>query len=469
MRRIIRTVLPLALLLAGLCLEAFARPNLSEAVRRYIMHDENVIALVGVSVIDGSGAPVRRDQTVILRDGLIESVSPAATTTVPDSAKALPMQGRTIIPGIVGTHNHTHMPGNVILQYTAPRLYLASGVTTIQTTGSAAPYVEMNLARAIERGLEPGPEIIHTGPYMTGPDGNWVMTIPGSEKEIRHFVDHWADQGVTWFKAYRHIRPKVLAILIDAAHARDARVTGHLCSVTYEEAALMGIDAIEHGFLSSQDHASDRTPGVCSGDRTYRSTLDITGTEVRRIHRILIERGVALSTTPAIFEAQSPLRPGADERTLAAMSPEFVRRYEHQRRRMKTRGEDWYFKAGWLERALAYDLAFFRAGGLLTAGPDSGLHNLPGFGDQRNFELFVEAGFEPEEAVKVMTSNGAQLLDRSDIGRIAPGMRANIVVLEGDLAEDSAIIRNTVLVFKDGLAYDPRRLLNDVQGQVGIH
>lgn len=460
--------LPLLLLLASPGIEAVTRPEPGAAVREYIVHDADVIALVGASVIDGSGAPLQRDQTVILRDGLIESISPAATASIPANAKTIAMQDMTLIPGIVGTHNHTHMPGNVILQHTAPRLYLASGVTTIQTTGSAAPYVEMNLARAIERGLEPGPQIIHSGPYMTGPDGNWVMTVPESEKGIHRFVDYWADQGVTWFKAYRHIRPRDLAVLIAAAHSRGAQVTGHLCSVTYEEAAEMGIDAIEHGFLSSYDHARERTPGICSGDRDYRSTLDIASPEVKRIHRILIERGVALSTTPAILEAQSPHGQGADKRTLAAMSPAFVRRYENQRRRMQARGENWYFKPSWLERSLAYDLAFFRAGGLLTAGPDPGLHNLPGFGDQRNFELFVEAGFTIEEALQVMTSNGARSLGLDDVGRIAPGMRANIVVLEGDLAADSTVIRNAALVFKDGYAYDPRRLLADVQEQVGI-
>lgn len=464
----IKTHALLPWLLAGFCAQAPAQPTLSEEVRQYLVHEENLIALVDAAVIDGSGTPMQSAQTVILRDGLIESISATATTTVPDGAKVLAMQGKTLIPGIVGTHNHTHMPGNVILQYTAPRLYLASGVTTIQTTGSAAPYVEMNLARSIARGLEPGPEIIHTGPYMTGPDGNWVMTIPESEKAIRHFVDYWADQGVRWFKAYRHIRPEDLATLIEAAHARGARVTGHLCSVTYEEAAMMGIDAIEHGFLSSYDHATKRTAGTCSGGRSYRSTLAIDGPEVQRLHRVLIENGVAISTTPAIFEAQSPHRPGADERTLAAMSPEFVRRYHQQQQRMKAKGKDWYFKEGWLERALAYDLAFFRAGGLLTAGPDPGLHNLPGFGDQRNFELFVEAGFTVEEAIKVMTANGAQLLGRTDIGRIAPGARANIVVLDGDLSKNANVIRHTELVFKDGMAYDPLKLLEDVRGQIGI-
>lgn len=468
--KFVRHILPAAFLLtlAAHPPGIFARPGITDAVREFIVHDHNVIALVGASVFDGSGAPVRADQVVLLRDGMIESVSPAATTAVPDDAAVISARGMTVIPGIVGTHNHTHMPGNVILQYTAPRLYLASGVTTIQTTGSAAPYVEMNLSRSIARGLEPGPEIVHSAPYVTGPEGNWVMTIPGSASEIRRFVDYWADQGVTWFKAYRHIRPRDLKTMIDAAHARGAKVTGHLCSVTYEEAAGMGIDAIEHGFLSSYDHAEDRTHGVCSGDRAYRSALDIAGPEVRRIHRILIEQDVAISTTPAIFEAQSPDRPVADARTLAAMSPAFVERYENQRRRMQARGEDHHFKPDWLERALAYDLAFFRAGGLLTAGPDPGLHNLPGFGDQRNFELFIEAGFTTEEAVQVMTSNGARLLGRSDIGRVAPGLRANLVVLQGDLAEDRRVIRNVVLVFKDGRAYDPQRLLQDVQGQVGI-
>ena len=134
---------------------------------------------------------------------------------------------------------------------------------------------------------------------------------------------------------------------------------------------------------------------------------------------------------------------------------------------MKDRGDSWYFKKDWLQKSMAYDLAFFKAGGLLTAGLDPGLHNLPGFGDQRNYELFIEAGFSPVEAVQVMTSNGAKLLERPFIGEIKAGKRADLLVLNGDLENDASVIKKLEIVFKQGYGFDPGKMIEEVKGQVG--
>ena len=440
--------------------------GLSETVQRYVSVEAADLALVGVQVIDGTGGPVAKAQTILISDGRIAVVGPTEEVAIPRGAEILHLPGRTVIPGLVGTHNHLHMPGVPMLACSAPKLYLASGVTTIQTTGAASPGDEQRLADAIRRGRVPGPEILHTGPYFTGEGGSTAMIHPRDAAHIDQVIRRWTEQGVRWFKTYRHISPEHLRAVIESAHRHGARVTGHLCSVTYTEAARLGIDAIEHGFLHSFDHSPDKEPGRCSGSRTFRDNLDIDGPEVAAVHRTLIEHGVAMSSTPAIFETQIPTRPGADQRTLDAMTPAWVEDYRQRRRSALDSGR-WRFQAAWLVKSMRYDVSFFRRGGLLTAGLDPGLHNLPGFGDQRNFELFVAAGLSPAEAVQVLTHNGAVSLGLPDRGTIEPGKRADLVVINGDPESDPSHIRRVETVLKEGIGYDPERLLAAVRGRVG--
>jgi predicted amidohydrolase YtcJ len=120
---------------------------------------------------------------------------------------------------------------------------------------------------------------------------------------------------------------------------------------------------------------------------------------------------------------------------------------------------------------MAFERGFVAAGGLLGAGVDpTGMGGaLAGFGDQRNYELFIEAGFTPAQSIQIMTANGARIL-RVDkqLGTVERGKLADLVVLEGDLTADPSVIRNPSLVFKDGIGYDPAKLVASVQGRVGI-
>ena len=145
------------------------QPILSEFVQSYLKVNDSIIALTETKVIDGTGGPVKENQTILIEGNKITEVG---KISIPENAKIINCKGKTIIPGIVGTHNHTHMPGIPILHYSFPRLYLGSGVTTIQTTGAAAPYVEKNIANRIEAGGMFGPDVIHTGPYFTGEGGS---------------------------------------------------------------------------------------------------------------------------------------------------------------------------------------------------------------------------------------------------------------------------------------------------------
>jgi imidazolonepropionase-like amidohydrolase len=124
-----------------------------------------------------------------------------------------------------------------------------------------------------------------------------------------------------------------------------------------------------------------------------------------------------------------------------------------------------------LRKEMQFEHAFAKAGGLLLAGPDPTGNGgvLPGFGNQREIELLVEAGFTAVEAIQVATQNGARFLGREDeIGTLLPGRRADIVLIKGDPGRNIAEIENVEIVFKDGIGYDSRKLVESVRGQVGI-
>ena len=441
-----------------------SKVTLSDYTESFVSLDTSNIALSNVKVIDGTGNPSRNSQTVLIQNGIIVAIGNANDIQITDDFYEINLLGKTIIPGIIGMHNHMRIPSSAMLS-TSPKLYLASGVTTIQTCGTGNPYEELAIAKSIERGEQPGPEIINSGPYFTGPEGKTNFIRFTNEKAVRDTIQYWANKGVKWLKVYRNTRPPDLQIIVDEAHRNNLKVTGHLCATTYSEAAEIGIDAIEHGFIHNYDHATEREMGVCSGNTDFRTNLGIESNEVKKVQQKLIENGVALGSTLAIFEAQANVE--ADERDLEVMAPYHQEAYRQRQLRYQEQGEEWYFKKEWLTKAMAYELQFFRQGGLLVAGLDPGLHNMPGFGDQKNYELFIQAGFRPEEAIQVMTSNGAKLLERTDIGTIEIGKTANIVVLDGDLEDDPKIFRKVETVFKNGVGYDPNKLINSVKGNVG--
>ena len=438
--------------------------DISDYTQSFISIDSPRIALSNVKIIDGTGNPSRNSQTVLIENGIIVDIGDSKDIEITNGFHEMDLSGRTIIPGIIGMHNHMRIPESAMLS-TSPKLYLACGVTTIQTCGTGNPYEEIAIAKSTDRGEQPGPEIINSGPYLTGPKGKSNFIRFTDEKMVRDTIKYWAGQGVKWLKVYRNTRPQDLKVIVDEAHRNNLKVTGHLCATTYSEAAEIGIDAIEHSFIHNYDHATDKEAGVCSGNTDFRTNLDINSNEVNKVQQKLISNGVALGSTLAIFEALANVN--ADARNLEVMAPFYIEAYQKRKLRKQEQGEDWYFKPEWLAKSMAYELQFFRQGGLLVAGPDPGLHNMPGFGDQKNYELFLEAGFEPEEAIQVMTSNGAKLLSRTDIGTIEKGKLANIVVLNGDLESNPKVIREVEIVLKNGIGFDPNKLIKSAKGNVG--
>ena len=447
---------------------------LSPAVKAFVSVDAPVVALTHVLVIDGTGAPPAQDRTIVMEGGKIAAVGKTGSVRIPPSAQVLDLAGHTVVPGFVGLHDHTFYTTSARstqLNVSAPRLYLAGGVTTIRTTGSMSPYSEINLKRAIERGQAPGPRMYITGPYLTGEGSGSGMHQILDAESARRVVDYWADEGATWLKFYTTISRAAMAAAIDEAHKRGLRATGHLCSVSFREAVALDIDNLEHGLLVNTDYDPDKQPDLCPpGAMTKLADFDVSGDAARATFHDMVSHHVAMTSTLAVFELFVPNRPPLDPRVLDALAPEVKSEYLGSREKLSQAGA-FSVSPELLKKAMQYEYEFVKAGGLLAAGVDPTGNGgaLPGFGDQRNFELLVEAGFTPVQVIQIMSANGAKVLGAFDqFGSITPGKLADLVVVKGDPVKTASDIRNVVTVYKEGVGYDSGKLIESVKGTVGI-
>ncbi len=389
-------------------------------------------------------------------------MGPAARVSAPAGAQVIDGTGKTVIPGLVMVHEHLFYPtgpgvyGNVSESFS--RLYLAGGVTAMRTGGNMNGFGELALAKADREFQKAGPWIDATAPYLEGPGFplGQVHPLTGAE-DARRLVNYWADMGASSFKAYMHITRDELKAAAEEAHKRGMKITGHLCSVTYREAADAGIDDLEHGFLASTDFVTDKKPDDCPGQGAGQATiaaLDVNDSAFSSLVSYLVSKHVALTSTLTVFETLTPgrpLPPGLDVLT-PQLKAQFEQRWQNTQRNTSSAFVTLF------PNAMKLEVAFYRAGGLLISGtdPTGGGGVIPGYSNQRQVELMVEAGLTPLEAIKVATLNGATYLGIADrTGTIAPGKQADLVLITGDPSANISDIRNVEMVFRQGVGFDP--------------
>lgn len=432
-----------------------------------------VLALTHVRVVDGTGAAPAEDQTIVIAGGKIQAVGRFGSVPVPQGARVVDLAGHTVIPGLVGLHDHSYYGASgwfsKFSPTAVPRLYLASGVVTTRTTGSMAPYEELNLSRAIERGASIGPRMFITGPYINGSAGGGMMVQVETPEDARRVVRYWAEEGVTWFKAYNSISRAALGAAIEEAHKHGVKVTAHLCSVGFREAVALGIDALEHGLMTNLEYHPRKQPDQCppGNDPMDWPGLDVNSPAVQATFKDMVARNVSMTSTLVVYELSYPHRPPLEQRVLDAMFPDTRTGYLTARARADQSGRS----EAPLKKAMEYELAFVKAGGLLGSGVDPTGNGgaLPGYGDQRQHELLIEAGFTPVQAIQILSANGAKILGAYDrFGSITAGKLADLVVIRGDPVARPAEIRNVTIVFKEGVGYDSPKLIESVKGLVGL-
>lgn len=449
----------------------------SRETRSYIVHDSPVLALENARIIRGDGSPAVPEQTVILKAGKIAAIGNADTMQIPEGAETIDLSGKSLLPGFIMFHEHLFYPAGrqynqQIFSFT--RLYLASGVTTMRTTGSLEPYTELNVRRAIEQGRLPGPKIRVTSPFFNGPGMEsfyQIKTLTGPE-DARRMVTYWDEEGVDDFKVYAMLSRGDMKAVIDEAHKRAKKVTGHIGAVTYREAADLGIDCLEHGFFMATDFVANKIPDKnppANVARKALAELDPDGPEATALIRHLIDKGVAIDSTLVVLETFLPGRPPVPDAALDAMASET--RDQYLRTWARISGQENSIWPKLFEVGMALEKRFFDAGGLLLVGTDPTGYGgiVAGYANHRAIELLVEAGLTPLEAIKVATWNGAKYLEVEDsLGTIEVGKIADLVVCDGDPSTRIEDIYDIEIVFKDGIGYDSKKLFDSVKGIVGL-
>ena len=475
-----------AVVCSAFLMAAGATAQLKDSVKPYVKEDARVLVLNHVRVIDGTGAAPMEDQRIDIENGKITRVQSAKLRNgYPPNASVLDLTGKTVMPGIVGMHEHlfyttpSRIPDGLPLWTeiadSGPRLYLAGGVTTARTAGSMEPYTDLGVKQMIDAGTIPGPKMNITGPYLGGYLGKAPQMHTLSDPEdAGRTVDYWAAEGVTSFKAYMDISPEELKTAIDHSHAKGLKLTGHLCSVGFREAAAMGIDNLEHGIVADTEFFPGKKPGVCPADgaeEDFAKNLDIESAAVQSMIRDLVAHHVAVTSTLAVFEVTVPNRPplatvdegrkGHDGRSMGALpagprdacGKSFAdRRSDAQKGdAVRTRLREGRRTS---PRGVRSDLIWRRCAGLWRPAR----HGTAGGG-------WIHAGGgDPHRDAKWGDLPGQQ----AEIGSVAEGHAADLIVLDGNPAEKIDDVEKVETVFKDGVGYDPAKLRASVAGLVGI-
>ena len=371
----------LLFLLASLLVAAITAAQIQKAsgVADFVSVDTPVFVLDHVRVIDGTGTQAREDQAIVIANGKIRFIGPDESAEIPPGAKRMDRSGYTVIPGLVGMHDHLYYTDSYALQvvdgktgepgaflaeipYTAPRLYLAAGVTTIRTTGSLEPYADLKVKSRVDANLMPGPSIDATAPYLEGAPTRFAQMheLTGSD-DAKRMVDYWAAEGMTSYKAYTNITRDELRVAIQQAHAHKLKLTGHLCSVTWPEAVALGIDDFEHGpVFTDTEFVVDKQPDICpaGGGSSSWAKQDVNGAQVQEMIHNLVSHHVAVTSTLPVYEAGAPGRPPLQQRTLDAMSAESAQSYLTARARLASDSP----RTALLRKEMDFEVAFVKAG-----------------------------------------------------------------------------------------------------------
>ncbi|HWQ87998.1 amidohydrolase family protein [Brevundimonas sp.] len=479
MTRIALRLLAALALLSPALPAAAQTPAPAPARPPYVAWDQDRILIHDVRLVDGTGAPPREHVSLLIEHGRIARVAAADEMGEVEGATVVEGAGMTLLPGLVLMHEHMFYPTGranyTEMVFSFPRLYLAGGVTTLRTAGTMAPYADLNLRDEIAAGRIPGPDIDVTAPYLNGP-GLPILKVNalGDVADAERMVTYWAEEGATSYKAYMHITRAELARIAELAHARDQKVTGHLCSVTYREAADAGIDNLEHGFFTASDFVATKAPDVCPSRADVVASLaalDPDGPEVGALMRYLIDHDVVLTSTLTVFETQTPGRPKAPEAALRLLIPQIRQQYEASWTAVQS-APAMQIQTELFPRMMRMERRYAGMGGRLVAGTDpTGFGGvIPGWSSRRQLQLMVEAGFSFPEALRIATLEGARFLGReAEIGSIEAGKRADLILVRGDPNVDPAALDDMPIVFKNGVGYDTNVIFNSLQATVGLN
>ena len=422
---------------------------------------EQPVAIEHVRVFDSEQAALREDQTVIITGDRITKVGPADSIVVPDGTEPINGRGKTLVPGLFDMHAHVQPLDGL--------MNIANGVTSVRDMGNDIDELK-HLEDAWQNGNAIGPRVWKAGfidghgPFQA-PTGLYADTA----EEAKVAVNRYADLGYVQIKLYSSLKPELVPGIVKLAHQRGLRVSGHVPNgMTASQFVEAGADEVQHinfiflNFLASQVKDT-RTPERFTAVGANAAKLDLQSKQVNDFIELLRSHSTTVDVTLATFESMFTGRPGvasSDYAPILSRLPAQVQRGAYAGGLPVTGTKDQLYKDSY-SAMLRMTKRMYDAGIPILAGTDS----IAGIMLHRELELEVQAGIPPAKALQIATFNAARLLHQDkDLGSIAPGKLADLLLVEGNPAAQIGDIRRCRLVMKGGVVYQS----NAIYSVVGI-
>jgi amidohydrolase family protein len=430
-----------------------------------LSHHPQAVAFEHVRLFDSPNATILPDQTVVVEGNHITQVGAASSVTIPANAEHIDGTGKTLLPGLFDMHTHNQASDGL--------LHIASGVTSVRDMGNSID----DLARIQSQwdsGSAIGPRISKAG-LIDGPGQYQAPTglYASTAAEAKAAVTRYADLGYIQIKLYSSLNPDLVPGIVQAAHARGLRVSGHIPNgITASTFVKEGADEIQHINFIFLNFLADKVKETRSPERftsvgQYAAGIDLHGQQVNDFIALLQSHHTTVDVTLATFEGMFTGRP-------RQLSPDFapvINRLPAQVQRGAYTGgltvsdkpgapnNDQLYKDSYTAM-LAMTKRLYDAGIPILAGTDA----TAGIMLHRELELEVQAGIPAPKALQIATWNAAQLLKKKDLGVIAPGNLADLLLVEGNPAEHISDIRRCREVMKNGVLFTSA----DLYAAVGI-
>ena len=386
---------------------------------------DHVVAIVGATLIDGTGTSPVADAAVVIRGDKIVAVGPRNVVEIPPGAEVFEAKGLTLLPGLIDSH--FHIDGDDGL----PALYLTHGITSLRDPGQWTEAYDGARKRP-----DPVPRLFLCGPHLDSPPPAYPKDsfIVRDAEETRLAVNRFADEGASAIKVYFRLPLALIRVAIETAHSRGLPVTCHLEIVDATDVIRAGIDGVEHATsfgtsLLPLREAEKYRQAVLADNNARRegryevwNTIDLDSPRARAVFNLIVERGVFVSPTLAVFERQT-----GDKNTTAM--------HVHAFKQMEA----------FVGRA-------FRAGAHVVVGSHSDVpHAERGWAYQRELELLVESGLTPMQAIVAGTMENARFFRIQDrLGSVQVGKVADVILVEGEPLKNISDIRRVRRVMLNG-------------------
>jgi imidazolonepropionase-like amidohydrolase len=417
------------------------------------------LAFTNADVFDSESGKIIPNMTVLIEGKRIKSVSKTGVVPLPRGVEVIDAHGKTLLPGLWDMHVHIFPDQGL--------MYIAAGVTSVRDMANDTEAL-LALKQKTENNEEIGPRIMMAG-FMDGrgPYSGPTKVFVDTEEEAQKAIDNYARLGYSQIKIYSSIKPELVPKIVALAHAKGLRVSGHVPAfMTAEQFVRDGVDEFQHiNFFVLNfffDEVKDtRTPVRFTAVADRAATLDLTSEPVRAFVNLLREKKIVVDPTVNVFEDMFTDRPGQISSGMAAIAdrlPPSVRRGFMTGGLPVPEGKDQRYRES--AKALLRMVKLLYDGGVpLVAGTDA----MAGFSLHRELELYVEAGIPAPDVLKMATIGAARVMKRDgDLGSIAPGKLADVILIDGNPVANISDIRHASLVVKDGNVYKPAELYKSI-------